>query len=104
MAARSATYALNDTENKNTPYELAIIRMNGQVSLDAILSIWQSKAGLPADSSTKSTTLDTKQKQSLELFTFTGEKKTILVAVHKSENILFSDYLQPIKSIKKVIL
>lgn len=83
----SATYTLNN--NKNNPYELAIIRMNGQVALDAVLSIWQSKTGLTAGSSTKSTKLNTKQKQSLELFTFTGEKKTILVAVHKGEKYTF---------------
>jgi len=83
----SATYSLNDTKNKH--YELAIIRMNGQVTLEAILSIWQSKAGLTPDSSTISTTLDTKQKQRLDLFNFTGKKNTILVAVHKGEKNTF---------------
>lgn len=85
----SAIYVLNDTGNQNTLFELAIIRMNSQVALEAVLSIWQSKAGLTAGSLTKSMALDTQQKQRLELFTFKGEKKTILVAVHKAEKYTF---------------
>lgn len=85
----SATFKFNGKDNKNNLYELAIIRMNGQVTLEAVLSIWQSKAGLTPDSSPKATTLVTKQKQKLELFTFKGEKKTILVAVHQGEKHTF---------------
>jgi len=85
----NAIYVLNDAGNKNPSYELAIIRMNSQVELEAVLSIWQSKAGLTAGSLTKSMTLDTQQKQRLELFTFKSEKKTILIAVHKGEKYTF---------------
>lgn len=94
----SATFQFNETENKNNSYELAIIRMNGQVALEAVLSIWQSKAGLTSNPSTKSTTLDTKQKQKLELFTFKGDKKTIWVAVHKAEKYTFFRLSSPHKN------
>lgn len=94
----SATFEFTDTENKNSLYELAIIRMNGQVALEAVLSIWQSKAGLPSSSSTKSMILETKQKQRLELFTFKGEKKTILVAVHQGQKYTFFRLSSPHKN------
>ncbi|MFT7006178.1 MAG: hypothetical protein ACJAXJ_000680 [Colwellia sp.] len=94
----SATFKFNGKDNKNNLYELAIIRMNGQVTLEAVLSIWQSKAGLTPDSSPKATTLVTKQKQNLELFTFQGDKQTILVAVHKAEKYTFFRLSSPHKN------
>lgn len=87
----SATYEFinKDSSDENEQSELAIIRMNAQVALSAVLSIWQNKAGLSSTSPTKSTEFITKKKQTLELFTFKGESKTILVAVHKGKKHTF---------------
>lgn len=85
----SATYRFNDPQIKNKHYELAIIRMNANVALNDVLSIWQNKVALPSKQPSKSLMFTTKQKQQLDLFTFKGAQKIILVAVHKKHKYTF---------------
>jgi hypothetical protein len=84
-------------------YVLAIIRMNAKVPLNEVLSIWQNKVGLVAKSAMKSISIITKKKQNFELFTLTGEQKTILLAVHKAEKYTFFRLLSDQKIDEKVI-
>lgn len=70
-------------------YELSIIRMNAKVALEEVLSIWQNKVGLVPKSTFTSTEFLTKKKQSFELIPLVGEKKTIILAVHKAQKYTF---------------
>jgi hypothetical protein len=85
----SATYEFKSSENGKVDYELAIIRMNANVALSDVLSIWQSKIDSPINQLSKPSIFSTKKKQNLNIFTFKGEQKTILVAVHKKQKYTF---------------
>ena len=74
---------------ENKDYELAIIRMNAKVPQEEVLSIWQNKVGITPKSPYKSIKLITKYNQPLELITFKGEQKAILLAIHKSHKLTF---------------
>jgi len=63
--------------------------MNAQVALDAVLNIWQDKAGLNTDDTTEPVVFLTNKKQQLELYTFKGKHRTIFVAVHKGKKHTF---------------
>jgi len=83
----SATYQFKRSTDNNKHYELAIIRMNGKVALNNVLSIWQSKTGLSSEP--KPLVFSTKKKQTFKLFTFKGEQKSIFVAAHKKQKYTF---------------
>ncbi len=86
----SATYQLTNKGNElNGHHQLAVIRMNAQVALDAVLNIWKDKAGLTSDITSEPVIFMTNKKQQLELYTFKGLSKTILVAVHKGKKHTF---------------
>lgn len=81
--------AIYDLYFEDKHYELAIIRMNGKVPQEEVLSIWQNKVGLMPKSPYTAINLVTKYNQELKLIAFKGDKKTILLAVHKRHKLTF---------------
>jgi len=86
VGVSSVKYQLIFEEKK---YELAIMRMNKNVQLASILTIWQNKAGLAMSSETPSSNFETKNKQRFELYSYQGINKSILVATHKLNKYTF---------------
>ncbi len=85
----SGTYEYKNSIDNAIGYELAIIRMNTKIALNDVLSIWQSKVGTSIKQSNTPLAFSTKHKQNLNIFTFKGEQKTIMVAVHKKKKYTF---------------
>lgn len=78
-----ANYRLNTAKQS---YQLAIIRMKKTMPLEAIMNIWQQKAGLPATGHFEVIkTLKSRNDQQLDLYQIYGESKSITLAVHAGE-------------------
>ncbi|WDE06507.1 hypothetical protein SG34_006195 [Thalassomonas viridans] len=71
-------------------YQLAIIRMKKVMPLEAIMNIWQQKAGLPAaDHFEVVKTIKCGDDQELDLYQIRGESQSIALAVHAGEKYTF---------------
>ncbi|WDE12934.1 hypothetical protein [Thalassomonas haliotis] len=71
-------------------YRLAIIRMKKGMPLEAIMNIWQQKAGLPAtDKFEVVKTIKCNNEHMLDLYQIRGESQSIALAVHTGEKYTF---------------
>jgi len=82
-----ANYRLDTAEQS---YQLAIIRMKKAMPLEAIMNIWQQKAGLPAtDHFQVIKTIKSRNDQRVDLYQIRGESQSIALAVHAGEKYTF---------------
>lgn len=69
--------------------EMAVIRMNKEVSLDTVVNIWKQKAGLTAQHKIDYQPFNNQSGQQFYLTEMKGPLKTIWLAIHKQQKYTF---------------